>query len=172
MQQFFSVPDGTLSGTVDTSTPGGVKDLEITNDNVLQNEDVQALEAMRIKYEQEIAREKLKYSQLLAYTVNGGKLSAEKQAPEKSPEEKWKDACDVINNKKSTNIEIAQALLEGDSLYRAKNNGRSIFCSEEGTLSDKEEKIADSVVAIIQDSLDKAEGNDKVYSTLSASNLI
>ena len=146
------------------------KDVEQTQS--FENQDVQALEAMRIKYEQDIAREKQKYSQLLAYTVNGGKLSAEKQAPEKSPDEKWKDACDVINNKKSTNIEIAQALLEGDSLYRAKNNGRSIFCSEEGTLSDKEEKIADSVVAIIQDSLDKAEGNDKVYSTLSASNLI
>lgn len=146
------------------------KDVEQTQS--FENQDVQALEAMRIKYEQDIAREKQKYSQLLAYTVNGGQLSAEKQAPEKSPEEKWKDACDVINNKKSTNIEIAQALLEGDSLYRAKNNGRSIFCSEEGTLSDKEERIADSVVAIIQDSLEKAEGNDKVYSTLSASNLI
>lgn len=146
------------------------KDVEQTQS--FENQDVQALEAMRIKYEQDIAREKQKYSQLLAYTVNGGQLSAEKPSPEKSPEERWKDACDTIKNDKSTNIEIAQALLEGDSLYREKNNGRSIFCSEEGTLSDKEEKIADSVVAIIQDSLDKAEGKDKVYSTLAASNLI
>ena len=137
-----------------------------------ENQDVKALEEMRIKYEQEIAKEKQKYSQLLAYTVSGGSGSTEKKPPEKTPEQRWEDACKVINDKKSTNIDIARALLEGDSLYRASHNDRSIFCSEEGTLSDKEEKIADSVVAIIQDSLDKAEGKDKVYSTLSASNLI
>lgn len=146
------------------------KKAEETDD--FENQDVKALEAMRIKYEQDIAKEKQKYSQLLAYTVSGGQLSTETPTPEKTPEEKWEAACKVINDKKSTNIEIARALLEGDSLYRAKNNDRSIFCSEEGTLSDKEEKIADNVAAIIQDSLDKAEGKDKVYSTLSASNLI
>lgn len=137
-----------------------------------ENQDVKALEEMRIKYEQEIAKEKQKYSQLLAYTVSGGSGSTENKPPEKTPEQRWEDACKVINDKKSTNIDIARALLEGDSLYRASHNDRSIFCSEEGTLSDKEEKIADSVMAIIQDSLDKAEGKDKVYSTLSASNLI
>ena len=146
------------------------KKAEETDD--FENQDVKALEEMRIKYEKEIAKEKQKYSQLLAYTVSGGQLSTETPAPEKTPEERWEAACKVINDKKSTNIDIARALLEGDSLYRAKNNDRSIFCSEEGTLSDKEEKIADNVVAIIQDSLDKAEGKDKVYSTLSASNLI
>lgn len=145
---------------------------KIESTETFENQDVKSLETMRIKYEQELAKEKQKYSQLLAYTVSGGQLSAETTGPEKTPEERWEAACNVIKDKKSTNIDIAHALLEGDSLYRASHNDRSIFCSEEGTLSDKEEKIAENVAAIIQDSLDKAEGKDKVYSTLSASNLI
>ena len=134
-----------------------------------ENQDVKTLEAMKIKYEQELAKEKQKYSQLLAYTVSSGQVSTEPPAPEKSLEERWNDACAVIQNKKSSNIEIAEALFEGDSIYREVNNGRSIFCSEEGTLSDKEEKIADVMRDIISTSLDKAEGNDKIYSTLAAS---
>ena len=53
-----------------------------------ENQDVKALEEMRIKYETDLAKEKQKYSQLLAYTVSGGGLSSEKKPePEKSPEE-------------------------------------------------------------------------------------
>ena len=137
-----------------------------------ENQDVKALEEMRIKYETDLAKEKQKYSQLLAYTVSGGGLSSEKKPePEKSPEERWKAACDVIRNKKSTNVEIAQALLEGDSIYRAQHGDRSIFCSEDGTLSDKEEKIADTVAEIIKDSLEKAEGIDNVYTSIASSKL-
>lgn len=142
--------------------------------DILENEDVKALEEMKKKYEQELAKEKQKYSQLLAYTVKGGPslTDNEQKIKELTPKEKWDKLCDTIKNKKSTNIEIAQALVEGDSLYRQANNGRSIFCSEEGTLSDKEEKIADTVVSIISESLEKADGNDKLYTTISSSSLI
>ena len=127
---------------------------------------------MKIKYEQELAKEKQKYSQLLAYTVSGGQISAETPEPEKSLEERYNDACEIIRNKKSSNIEIAQALLEGDSIYRQLNNDRSIFCSEEGTLSDKEEKIADITRDIISASLDKADNSDRVFTTLAATHII
>ena len=137
-----------------------------------ENQDVRVLEEMRIKYEQELAKEKQKYSQLLAYTVSGGQVSAETPEPEKSPEEIWNHACEVIRNKKSSNIEIAQALLEGDSIYRQLNNDRSIFCSEEGTLSDKEEKIADVARDIISASLDKADDSDRVFTTLAATHIV
>ena len=137
-----------------------------------ENQDVKALETMKIKYEQELAKEKQKYSQLLAYTVSGGQVSAETPEPEKSLEERYNDACEVIRNKKSSNIEIAQALLEGDSIYRQLNNDRSIFCSEEGTLSDKEEKIADITRDIISASLDKADDSDRVFTTLAATHII
>ena len=137
-----------------------------------ENQDVKALETMKIKYEQELAKEKQKYSQLLAYTVSGGQISAETPEPEKSLEERYNDACEIIRNKKSSNIEIAQALLEGDSIYRQLNNDRSIFCSEEGTLSDKEEKIADITRDIISASLDKADNSDRVFTTLAATHII
>lgn len=137
-----------------------------------ENQDVKALETMKIKYEQELAKEKQKYSQLLAYTVSGGQISAETPEPEKSLEERYNDACETIRNKKSSNIEIAQALLEGDSIYRQLNNDRSIFCSEEGTLSDKEEKIADITRDIISASLDKADNSDRVFTTLAATHII
>lgn len=137
-----------------------------------ENQDVKALETMKIKYEQELAKEKQKYSQLLAYTVSGGQISTETPEPEKSLEERYNDACEIIRNKKSSNIEIAQALLEGDSIYRQLNNDRSIFCSEEGTLSDKEEKIADIARDIISTSLDKADDSDRVFTTLAATHII
>ena len=42
---------------------------------------------------------------------------------------------------------------------------------EDGTLSDKEEKIADTVAEIIKDSLEKAEGIDNVYTSIASSKL-
>ena len=144
---------------------------QVEGTETFENQDVKALEEMRIKYETDLAKEKEKYSQLLAYTVRGGNISTEKNTLEKTPEERWKAACEIIRDPKSTNIQQAQALLEGDSIYRAQHGGRSLFCSEDGTLSDKEEKIADMVVDIIKDSLEKAEGVDSVYSSISSSKL-
>ena len=146
------------------------KNLEINPEDTFENEDIKTLQAMEAKYNAELAKRDQKYSALLKYATEGGKVSTE-TTPEPTPEEKWKANCDIIRNRdKYDNLTIAKALKEGDDYYREKF-GKSIFVSETGTPDSREEKIADIANEIISYGIENSYGDNIAYTNAALTRL-
>ena len=135
-----------------------MEDLEKENNQTNQDY-MQMIDELKSSYENKLAEEKAKtYAAVkhhVDYLRNVG-TGEESSEPELSPEEKYDNAKKITQNaERFKNADVAQALLIGDE-YLRETTGRSVFCSEEGTLSEKEEKIADKAVAAISYALEKA----------------
>lgn len=146
------------------------KNIEVNTEDNYENEDVKTLQAMEAKYNAELAKRDQKYSALLKYATEGGKVSTE-TTPEPTPEEKWEANCEIIRNRdKYDNLTIATALKEGDDYYREKF-GKSIFVSETGTPDSKEEQIADTINDILTYGIDNSYGDNIAYTNAALTRL-
>ena len=143
---------------------------QINPEDTFENEDVKTLKAMEAKYNAELAKRAQKYSAMLKYATEGGKVSTE-DTPEPNPEEKWQANCEIIRNRdKYDNLTIAKALKEGDDYYREKF-GKSIFVSETGTPDSREEKIADIANEIISYGIENSYGDNVAYTNAALTRL-
>lgn len=143
---------------------------QIDLEDTFENEDVKTLQAMEAKYNAELAKRDQKYSALLKYATEGGKILTE-TTPEPTPDEKWEANCEIIRNRdKHDNLTIAKALKEGDDYYREKF-GKSIFVSETGTPDSREEKIADIANEIISYGIENSYGDNVAYTNAALTRL-
>ena len=143
---------------------------QINPEDTFENEDVKTLQAMEAKYNAELAKRDQKYSALLKYATEGGKIPTG-STPEPTPEEKWEANCEIIRNRdKYDNLTIAKALKEGDDYYREKF-GKSIFVSETGTPDSREEKIADIANEIISYGIENSYGDNVAYTNAALTRL-
>ena len=100
-----------------------------------------------------------------------GERGVSDEATEQSPEERWKANCEIIRNaKKYDNITIARALYEGDEYYKEKY-GKSIFSSEEGSISSGEERVSEAVNNIIKYCLENAGEDNDTFTSFNISRL-
>lgn len=61
---------------------------EINEQDTYENQDVETIQAMQSRFDAELAKEKQKYSALLKYATEGGKVSADTNTPkEPTPDE-------------------------------------------------------------------------------------
>ena len=148
------------------------QEIKVDEKDTYENEDVKTLQEMEARYNAELAKRDAKYSALLKYATESGRVSTETQEPEETPEEKWAKNCNIIQNStKYDNLTIGKALLEGDQYYREKY-GKSIFVSESGTLDSKEEKIADTASEILQYGIDNSFDNSLSFTNAFTSRLV
>lgn len=145
---------------------------EINEQDTYQNEDVETIQAMQARFDAELAKRDQKYSALLKYATEGGKVSAD-TPQEPTPAEKKQHieqlARDVKANK-INGIEQAKALLEYDD-YVTENGGRTIFTFTDGTPSQADLLSADRVKNLLQYAIETSEGNEELFQAAIVSKL-
>lgn len=140
--------------------------------NTYENEDVKALQKMEEKYNAELQKKDLKYSALLKFVTEGGKVSPETPA-EPTPEERRKHIESIaraVRDNKIPGVEQAKALVEYDD-YVVKNGGRTIFTYTDGEPSANDITSAENVKALLQYGIETSEGNEELFQAAIASKL-
>lgn len=144
----------------------------INEEDTYENADVQALQEMQARFDAELAKRDQKYSALLKYATEGGKVSAE-TPQEPSPAEKKQhieEIAKAVRDNKINGIEQAKALLEYDD-YVVENGGRTIFTFTNGTPSQYDLESAERVRDLLQYAIETSEGNEELFQAAIGSKL-
>lgn len=148
------------------------KELEINEQDTYQNEDVETLKALQAKYDAEIAKRDQKYSALLKYATEGGKVSTE-TPHEPTPAEKKQHIEEIareVRDNKLNSVEQAKRLIEYDD-YVVENGGRTIFTFTDGTPSPVDLESAEKVKNLLQYAIEASDGSPEVFQATVASKL-
>lgn len=148
------------------------EEIQINENDTFENADVKALQEMQARFDAEIAKRDQKYSALLKYATEGGKISAE-TPHEPSPAEKKQHIEEIARNvrdNKISGLEQAKALLEYDD-YIVENGGRTIFTFTDGTPSQYDLESADKVRDLLQYAIETSEGNEELFQAAIGSKL-
>ena len=146
--------------------------INVNEQDTYENADVQALQEMQARFDAELAKRDQKYSALLKYATEGGKVSAETPT-EPSPAEKKQhieDIAKAVRDNKINGIEQAKALLEYDD-YVVENGGRTIFTFTNGTPSQYDLESAERVRDLLQYAIETSEGNEELFQAAIGSKL-
>ena len=149
-----------------------IKNPTIDTEDTYENADVKALQEMQARYDAELAKRDQKYSALLKYATEGGKISAETPT-EPSPAEKRQhieELAKAVRDNKMTNIDQAKALLEFDD-YVKDNGGRTIFTFTDGTPTQYDIESAGKVRDLLQYAIDTSEGSTELFQAAITSKL-
>ena len=140
--------------------------LEINENDTYVNQDVETIQAMQARFDAELAKRDQKYSALLKYATEGGKVSAE-TPQEPTPAEKRAHIEQIareVRDNKINGLEQAKRLIEYDD-YVVENGGRTIFTftdsTETPTVQDLES--ANKVKSLLQYAIDKSDGSEDVF---------
>lgn len=140
--------------------------LEINENDTYVNQDVETIQAMQARFDAELAKRDQKYSALLKYATEGGKVSAE-TPQEPTPAEKRAHIEQIareVRDNKIDGLEQAKRLIEYDD-YVVENGGRTIFTftdsTETPTVQDLES--ANKVRSLLQYAIDKSEGSEDIF---------
>lgn len=145
---------------------------EINEQDTYQNDDVEALKAMQARYDAEIAKRDQKYSALLKYATEGGKISAE-NPHEPTPAEKKQHIEQIakeVRDNKINSLEQAKRLVEYDD-YVVENGGRTIFTFTDGTPSPADLESAEKVKNLLQYAIETSDGSPEVFQATLSSKL-
>ena len=145
---------------------------EINEQDTYQNDDVEALKAMQARYDAEIAKRDQKYSALLKYATEGGKVSAE-TSHEPTPAEKQQHIEQIakeVRDNKINSLEQAKRLLEYDD-YVVEKGGRTIFTFTDGTPSPADLESAEKVKSLLQYAIETSDGSPEVFQATLSSKL-
>lgn len=144
----------------------------INEEDTYQNDDVKALQEMQARFDAELAKRDQKYSALLKYATEGGKISAETPT-ELSPAEKKEHIEEIakeVRDNKINGLEQAKALLEYDD-YVKENGGRTIFTFTDGTPSQYDLESAEKVRGLLEYAIETSDGSEEVFQASIASKL-
>lgn len=146
---------------------------EINPEDTYANSDVETIKQMQARFDAELAKRDQKYSALLKFATEGGKVSADTPAKPTDAEikKRMEDLAKQVRDNKISGLEQAQALLEFDDYYTSKG-GRSIFAYTDGDLDSAELESIDKVRGLLEHAIEKSEGDPTVFSTALASKLI
>lgn len=142
------------------------ENLDINEQDTYVNEDVETIQAMQARFDAELAKRDQKYSALLKYATEGGKVSTE-TPQEPTPAEKKahieKIAREVRDNK-INGLEQAKHLVEYDD-YVVENGGRTIFTFTDSTETPTVQDLdsANKVKSLLQYAIDKSEGSEEIF---------
>ena len=145
---------------------------EINDQDTYENADVKALQEMQARFDAELAKRDQKYSALLKYATEGGKVSSE-TTQEPSPAEKKahiEDVAKTVRDNKVSGIVQAKALLEYDD-YVKENGGRTIFTFTDGTPSQGDIESAQRVRDLLEYAIETSEGNEELFQAAITSKL-
>lgn len=151
-----------------------MEEKEVINEqDTYANSDVEAIQAMQARFDAELAKKDQKYSALLKFVTEGGKMSADVPAQPTDAEIKknMEDLARKVRDNKMSGLEQAQALLDFDDYYTSKG-GRSIFAYTDGDLDAAEIESIEKVRGLLEHAIEKSEGDPSVFSTSIASKLI
>ena len=149
-----------------------IKNQQIDTEDTYENADVKALQEMQARYDAELAKRDQKYSALLKYATEGGKVSSETPA-EPSPADKQKHIEEIakeVRDNKISGLEQAKALLEYDD-YVQDNGGRTIFTFTDGTPTQYDIESAEKVRDLLQYAIDMSEGSTELFQAAITSKL-
>ena len=148
------------------------KELELNEQDTYENQDVETLKAMQARYDAEIAKRDQKYSALLKYATEGGKVSAE-TSHEPTPAEKQQHIEQIakeVRDNKINSLEQAKRLVEYDD-YVVENGGRTIFTFTDGTPSPADLESAEKVKNLLQYAIETSDGSPEVFQATLTSRL-
>lgn len=148
------------------------EEIKLNEQDTYENADVKALQEMQARFDAELAKRDQKYSALLKFATEGGKVSPE-TPQELTPAEKRQHIEDVARNvrdNKINGIEQAKALLEYDD-YVVNNGGRTIFTFTDGTPSQYDLESAARVRDLLQYAIDSSDGSEEVFQAAIGSKL-
>lgn len=148
------------------------ENITINEQDTYENADVKALQEMQARFDAELAKRDQKYSALLKYATEGGKVSTE-TPQEPSPAEKQahiKEIAKAVRDNKIGGLEQAKALLEYDD-YVTENGGRTIFTFTDGTPSQYDIESAEKVRGLLEYAIETSDGSEEVFQASIASKL-
>lgn len=137
---------------------------EINEQDTYENQDVETIQAMQSRFDAELAKERQKYSALLKYATEGGKVSAETPR-EPTPAEKKQHAEELakaVRDNKMKSVDQAKALIEYDD-YVVSNGNRTIFLPTQGAPTEQDMVSADRVKSLLQYAIETSEGDNDVF---------
>lgn len=140
------------------------EEIKVNEQDTYENADVKALQEMQARYDAELAKRDQKYSALLKYATEGGKISAE-TPQEPTPAERKQhieELAKSVRDNKIGGIEQAKALLEYDD-YVVENGGRTIFTFTDGTPSQYDYESAERVKSLLQYAIENSDGSEEVF---------
>lgn len=140
------------------------EEIKVNEQDTYENADVKALQEMQARYDAELAKRDQKYSALLKYATEGGKISAE-TPQEPTPAERKQhieELAKSVRDNKIGGIEQAKALLEYDD-YVVENGGRTIFTFTDGTPSQYDYESAERVKGLLQYAIENSDGSEEVF---------
>ena len=150
------------------------QEIEIKEDDTYKNDDVETIKQMQAKFDAELAKRDQKYSALLKFATEGGKVSAEKPAEPTDAEIKaqMEDLAKQVRDNKMSGLEQAKALLAFDEYKMNKLGGRSIFAYTDGDLDRAELESIDKVKGLLQHAIEVTDGDPGVFEAAIASKLV
>ena len=152
--------------------------IQTTTENVIdendtfENDDVKTIQEMQARFDAELAKRDQKYSALLKFATEGGKVSPDAPA-EPTPEEQRKhieELAKAVKENKINGLDQAKALLEYDK-YVTENGGRTIFIYTDGTPSERDLESAERVKKLLQYAVETSDGSEDVFQAAIASKL-
>ena len=148
------------------------ENIKIDEQDTYENADVKALQEMQARFDAELAKRDQKYSALLKYATEGGKISTE-TSTEPSPAEKQEhieEVAKAVRDNKISGLDQAKALLEYDD-YVVENGGRTIFTFTDGTPSQYDIESAEKVRGLLEYAIETSEGNQELFQAAISSKL-
>ena len=145
---------------------------EINEQDTYENQDVETIQAMQSRFDAELAKEKQKYSALLKYATEGGKVSAD-TPQEPSPAEKRQhieELAKAVRDNHMKSVDQAKALLEYDD-YVVSNGNRTIFLPTKGAPTEQDMISADRVKSLLQYAVETSDGDNDVFAATLGSKL-
>ena len=142
------------------------ENLEINENDTYVNQDVETIQALEARFNAELAKKDAKYSALLKYATEGGRISAEKPQ-EPTPAEKKAHIEDIareVRDNKINGLEQAKRLIEYDD-YVTENGGRTIFTFTDSTETPTMQDLdsANKVKSLLQYAIEKSEGSEEIF---------
>lgn len=142
------------------------ENLEINENDTYVNQDVEAIQAMQARFDAELAKRDAKYSALLKFATEGGKISAE--TPQEPTPAEQKAELDSLarsfRNKELCSLDMAKALIKMDD-YVTSKGGRTIFTYSDpsGTPTVTELESAGKVRSLLEFAIEKSDNSDEMF---------
>ena len=142
---------------------------EVKNENLEQpyvNEDVETIQAMQARFDAELAKRDAKYSALLKYATEGGKVSAE--TPQEPTPAEQKAELDSLaksfRNNELCSLDMAKTVIKMDD-YVTSKGGRTIltYSDPSGTPNVTELESAGKVRSLLELAIEKSDNSDEMF---------
>ena len=157
---------------------------EINEQDTYENQDVETIQAMQARFDAELAKEKQKYSALLKYATEGGKVSAEipKEPTPAEQKEYLKEIAHKFRSNEIKGIDKIDALLKVNDIvtnYKEKDiaainklHGREIFAPTMGTPTERDIQDDERFKELLQCSMESSAGDTSIFQATLTSKLV